>query len=142
MIRSITALAAAGAIAVAAFAVPAGAANTQLRVYVSNCQKQVYKPKTITVFCADDGVFIKKIKYSAYTAKIARGKGTAVVNLCVPNCAAGKLKNYAVRLTLSKVSQCGDSFQFHDLSMTYVGAKPKGDRTIKETYDCATAPTR
>jgi hypothetical protein len=133
------------AAAVAAVAVPASTAaaqNTNLRVFVSNCEKQVYKPKTITVFCADAGVVIKKIKYSSYGAKTAAGTGTAVVNLCEPDCAAGKTKNYKVKLKLSRVTQCGDSYQFRKLQMTYTGAKPKGNRTINQSFPCADAPTR
>jgi hypothetical protein len=133
------------AAAAAAVALPAtsSAQNTNLRVYVSNCEKQVYKPSAITVFCGDSGVVIQKIKYSSYGAKTAAGTGTAVVNLCDPNCAAGKTKNYPVKFTLSKVKQCGDSYQFQKLQMTYTGAVPKGQKkTSTQSYGCANAPTR
>jgi hypothetical protein len=129
---------------VAAVAVPASTASAKkdnLRVYVSNCEKQVYKPKTITVFCADAGVVINKIKYTDYTSKIARGQGTATVNLCEPNCAAGKTQKFDVRFTLSKVKQCGDSYQFRKLQTTYIGKKPKGKRTQSQSFPCADAPT-
>lgn len=130
--------------AVAAVAVPASTASAQndnLRVFVSNCEKQVYKPKTITAFCADAGVIINKVKYSSYGSKTAKGTGVAAVNLCEPNCAAGKTKNFKVRFTLSRVTQCGDSYQFRKLHFTYTGAKPKGNRTMNTTYVCADAPT-
>ena len=142
MIRPLTLFTA--AVAVAAVAIPttaASAQNTNLRVFVSNCEKQVYKPKSITVFCADAGVVITKVKYSSYGAKKATGTGTAAVNLCEPNCAAGKTKNFKVKFTLSKVTQCGDSYQFRKLQFSYVGAKPKGDRTQNTSYVCADAPT-
>src|SRR3954451_23763553 len=142
MIRPLTVFTA--AVAVAAVAIPttaASAKNTNLRVFVSNCQKQVYKPKSITVFCADAGVIITKVKYASYGAKTATGTGTAAVNLCEPNCAAGKTKNFRVRFTLSKVTQCGDSYQFRKIRITYTGAKPKGNRTLNSAYSCADAPT-
>ena len=110
-------------------------------MFVSNCEKQVYKPKTITVFCADAGVTIKKVSYASYGAKTATGTGTAVVNLCEPNCAAGKTKSYKVKFKLSKVTQCGDSYQFRKIQYTYTGAKPKGNRTLNSGYPCADAPT-
>jgi hypothetical protein len=141
MFRPLAVLTAAAAVAAVALPATASAGNTNLRVYVSNCETQVYKPKTITVFCGDAGVIINKIKYSSYGAKTAAGTGTAVVNLCEPNCAAGKTKNYKVKFKLSQVTQCGDSYQFRKLQMTYVGAKPKGDRTINQKYACANAPT-
>jgi hypothetical protein len=142
MFRPLIALAAAAAVAVPVLAAPAGAADNDLRVFVSNCEKQVYKPKSITVFCADAGVVIGKIKYSSYTATTARGSGTSTVNLCDPDCAAGNTKTYRVRFTLSRVTQCGDSYQFRRLRMSYVGSKPKGKRTITQTFACADAPTR
>ncbi len=141
MFRPLTVLTAAAALVAVAIPATASAQNDNLRVFVSNCEKQVYKPKTITVFCADAGVVIQKISYRSYGAKRATGTGTANVNLCEPDCAAGKTKNYKVRFTLSKVTQCGDSYQFRKLKMTYTGAKPKGSRTIKQTFACADAPT-
>lgn len=142
MLRPLTVLTAAAAVAAVAIpATTASAQNDNLRVFVSNCEKQVYKPKTITVFCADGGVVIQKIKYSSYGSKTAAGTGTANVNLCEPDCAAGKTKNYKVKFTLSRVTQCGDSYQFRKLQMTYTGAKPKGSRTVNQTFPCADAPT-
>jgi len=128
----------------AAVAVPAtaGAANDNLRVFVSNCAKQVYKPKQITVACADAGIIISKVKYSSYGAKTAKGTGTAAVNLCDPNCAAGKTKRFPVKFTLSKVTQCGDSYQFRRLTLTYTKATPPhSKKTIVQPYVCADAPT-
>jgi hypothetical protein len=141
MFRPLAVLTTAAAVAAVALPATASAGNTNLRVYVSNCAKQTYKPKTITVFCADAGVIIKKVKYSSYGAKTATGTGTAVVNLCEPNCAAGKTKNYRVKFTLSKVTQCGDSYQFRKIRFSYTGDKPKGNRTQSSGYPCADAPT-
>jgi type 1 fimbria pilin len=142
MFRPFLALAAVAAVAVPVVAAPAGAADNSLRVYVSNCKTQVYKPKSITVYCADSGVVISKIKYSRYNATTAVGSGTSTVNLCDPNCAAGNTKTYKVKFTLSRVTQCGDSYQFRRLRMSYVGAKPKGSRTVTQSFSCADAPTR
>ena len=143
MLRSLTALTTVAALAAVGFvAAPASAQDTTPRIFVSNCEKQVYKPKTITVFCADAGVVINKITYSNYGTKTARGTGTAAVNLCEPNCAAGKTQNFQVRFRLSKPTQCGDASQFRRLRVTYVGAKPPGDRVIRQSFQCADAPTR
>jgi hypothetical protein len=141
MRKPLTALFAVAALAAVAVPATASAQNDNLRVFVSNCEKQVYKPKTITAFCADAGVIIKSVKYSSYGAKTATGTGTAAVNLCEPNCAAGKTKNFKVRFTLSRVTQCGDSYQFRRLQFSYTGDKPKGNRTQNTTYTCADAPT-
>jgi hypothetical protein len=143
MFRSFIALSAAVAVAVCAFAAPAGAANDNLHVYVSNCIKQVYKPKTITIACADAGFVVNGIKYSSYTAKAAAGTGTAVVNTCDPSCVAGKSIKYPVKIALARVTQCGDSFQFRRVTVSFTKAVPKGfKRKDVTTFPCANAPTR
>jgi hypothetical protein len=143
MLRPLIALAAAAAVAVPVVAAPAGAADNDLRVYVSNCVKQVYKPKTITLACADANSTITKIKYSSYGAKRAAGTGTAVINTCDPSCVAGKNVKYPVKVALSRVTQCGDSFQFRTVKVTFTGTVPKGYKKVyTQKYPCADAPTR
>ena len=143
MFRSLIALTAAAFVAMPIATASAGSGNDdQIRAYVSDCVKQVYKPKTITVFCADAGVVINKIRYKKYNSRTATGTGTATVNLCEPNCAAGNTQNFKVRFKLYRVTQCGDAYQYRRLRVRYVGPKPPGDRVINQTFPCADAPTR
>jgi hypothetical protein len=144
MFRPLIALTAAAAAAVPVLAAPAGAADdTGLRVYVSNCIKQVYQPKTITLACADAGFVVNKIRYSSYGAKRAAGTGTAVINTCDPSCVAGKDVRYPARIALSRVTQCGDSYQFRSVRVTFTNKIPKGyKRTYSQRFPCADAPTR
>jgi hypothetical protein len=143
MLRPLLALTAAAAVAVPVLAAPAGAANNDLRVYVSNCIEQVYKPKTITLACADAGFVVSKIKYASYGAKTAAGTGTAVVNTCDPSCVAGKSLKYPVTVGLSRVTQCGDSFQFRRVTVRFTKKVPTGmKRTTVQSFPCGNAPTR
>jgi hypothetical protein len=144
MFRPLIALTAAALVAlpVATASAAGSGSNDQIRTYVSNCEKQVYKPKTITVFCADAGVVISKIRYQKYNSKVATGTGTATVNLCEPNCAAGNTENFKVRFRLYRVTQCGDAYQYRRLRVRYVGPKPPGRRVINQSFPCADAPTR
>ncbi len=144
MLKPLLALTAVGALAVPAATASAGTSNNDgLRVYVSNCVKQVYKPKTITIACADANFAVQKIKYGSYNARVATGRGTAVVNTCEPNCAAGKMVSYPAKIKLSRVTQCGDSYQFRRVAVTFTGKVPKGmTRTEVQSFPCADAPTR
>jgi hypothetical protein len=143
MLRPLTgllALAALSAVPVAATA--AGSDDTQLRVYVSNCQQQVYKPKRITLACADANFRVRAIRYATYGDRTATGTGTAVVNTCSPSCVAGRFVTYPVRVRLSRVTQCGDSFQFRRVAVTFTKRVPKGmKRTDVTPFPCANAPT-
>ena len=118
------------------------ATGTKLHVYVSNCEKQVYKPKTITVFCADAGVVIDKITYRPTAPRRPRARARPTSTSAIPTAPPARRRTTRSRFTLSKVKQCGDSYQFRKLRMTYTGAKPKGARTINQKFACADAPTR
>jgi hypothetical protein len=133
--------------ALLAAAVPAAASakSDHLRVFFpSDCQTNAYKPKAVTVFCGDGGMPISKIKWSAYGAKQAEGRGVASVNDCDPDCASGTSTNYRARLHLSRVRQCGDVPQFTRLTVTFVGKAPKGFKkgVRNQPFPCADAPAR
>jgi hypothetical protein len=133
--------------AVLAIALPASVASAQsdkLRVFFpKDCQQNVYKPKSFVVTCADANFEVRKVKYSSYGEKVARGTGTARINDCEPNCAAGTFKKYPVRFKLSRVRQCGDVPQFRRLTVVFTGDRPAGeDRRMRQPFRCADAPTR
>jgi hypothetical protein len=143
MRRSLVTIAATALLAAAVPAV-ASAHSDHLRVFFpGDCQTNAYKPKSITVFCGDGGMPISKIRWTAYGAKQANGRGTASVNDCDPNCAAGTSTNYRAQLHLSRVRQCGDVPQFTRLRVTFLGKAPKGFKNgVRQTFRCADAPTR
>jgi len=145
--RLIPTLAAAAALAAATLPVATASAagdGNELRVFFpGDCIDNVYKPKAITVACADGNFAVEKIKWTTYKPEGARGTGTAVVNLCEPTCVAGKYRRYPARVRLTRVRQCGDVPQFTRLVVTFTGQRPKGmDRVERQSYQCADAPTR
>jgi len=143
MLRISVALGAILAIALPASVASAGSGSNQLRVFFpKDCQHNVYKPKSFVVTCADANFVVNKVDYSRYGTRSARGTGTASINTCNPNCAAGKFKNYPVSFTLSKVRQCGDVPQFRRLTIRFTGKKPKGQaRQMRQPFQCAIPPT-
>ena len=142
--RRFTLTLAAAAVAAALVPAAASAQSDKLRVFFpGDCQTNEYKPKSIQPFCADAGMPITKIRWTQYGAKTAKGRGTAAVNDCEPNCAAGKSRSYPVRVKLSRVRQCGDVPQFSVLRVTFVN-RPHGGfkKSFIQPYECADAPTR
>lgn len=142
MLRISLVLAAVLAVALPATVASAGSSSTQLHVFFpKDCQHNVFKPKSIVVTCADANFMIKKITYSSYGTKSAKGSGTASVNGCDPNCAAGTFQSYPVTFALSRVGQCGDVPQFRRLTVTFTGAKPKGQaKTLVQPFRCGIPP--
>lgn len=140
MKRTLIALTA--AVAMLAAAPVAAGAKDDLRVFFpGDCKRNAYKPKSIQVFCADGGMLIQKITYRSYGAKRATGAGTATVKICEPNCAEGSTERHDVRLTLSRVRQCGDVPQFTRLRVTFADAIPEGFRQhVTQRVGCAEAP--
>lgn len=113
----IAALVAAGA----AMAAPAVSGPT-----LSNCGKQVTKPKTLVISCADHNYLLKGLKWSSWGGTSASGSGTASANTCTPNCAAGKFKSYPVKVKADQPRHCGKSVRYSRLTIMYTAAKPKG----------------
>ena len=142
MLRISLALGAILAIALPASAF-AGSGSDKLHVFFpKDCQTNVYKPKSFVVTCADANIMVKKVDYSRYGEKTARGTGTARINTCDPSCVEGTFKNYPVSFKLSKVRQCGDVPQFRRLTIRFTGTKPKGQRRVmRQPFICANAPS-
>jgi hypothetical protein len=115
-----------------------GSGDEKKVLFPADCSKPTYKPTQIVVTCADANTVLKGINWKSYGSDTADGAGTANVNACEPNCAAGKFKNYPATVKLSNPKDCGkDVRQFTHLVMTYTGAKPPGaSASLTEDYPC------
>ncbi len=95
------------AVAVAVLAVPAvalAAGGGQTRAI--NCTREQYKPKTIFLACADDGIFVDKLEWSSWSPTNAVASGTFTWNDCTPSCVEGHFHNRPVKVTLSGPKRC------------------------------------
>jgi hypothetical protein len=133
------------AVLAAAALVPPAVAQSggSLHVFFPNdCEQNVYKPRSITVACADSNFRLTKVRWSSYGATTAKGSATARIDTCNPNCVSGTFHSYPVSVGLSKVKQCGDVPQFTRLAVTFTATRPKGySRVETQTFQCAEAPT-
>jgi hypothetical protein len=109
-----------GIIAAAAFTAQAGAASAHDRsdspaaitaqgrvLLIYNCERGRYKPRRVVITCADANFRARGITWSSWTRSEARGRGTALVNDCDPNCAEGTFRRYPLRLRAFRPRETG-----------------------------------
>jgi hypothetical protein len=121
-----------------AFVAGCGGGDDEKVLFPSGCTNPTYKPTQIIVTCADANTVLKGIKWSDYGSDSAEGAGTASVNACDPNCAAGKFQQFPATVKLSNPKDCRkDVRQFTHLVLTYTGARPQGaSASLTEDYPC------
>jgi hypothetical protein len=115
-----------------------GGSDTKKVLFPGGCAKPSYKPTQIIVTCGDANTVVQQITWKSYGEKSANGSGTAAVNDCDPNCAAGHALKSPATVVLSKPKDCGNGVtQFTSLVMTYTGAKPRSAGSqISEEFPC------
>jgi hypothetical protein len=94
-----------------------------------NCERGRYKPRRVIITCADANFRARGITWSRWTTTAARGKGTALVNDCKPNCANGTFKSYPVRLRAFRPRETGGCVPhslFTRLGWRFPKGKPAG----------------
>jgi hypothetical protein len=123
-------------VALAAVSVAAADART----FYPNCTSKLrYKPRTLSVFCADGGMQVKRIRWQRWVAAEARGRSRwTYVNDCRPNCAEGHFHRYRVRLVLRRVGTCAANGEriFTRMTVIFVGRKWSGPRQFTHRLAC------
>jgi hypothetical protein len=110
----------------------APSARPQLPGVIDDCtaapplgEQSVAKPASITLACADGGLGIGDLVWSAWTASGATGTGRVWANDCTPNCAEGKFHYYPAAISLSGVKDTTkDGLLFSRVTVTYQIADP------------------
>jgi hypothetical protein len=116
---------------------PTAAQNRVLLIY--NCERGKFKPSTVIVTCADANFRVRGIGWSSWTGQEARGRGTALVNDCDPNCAAGTFRRYPIRLRAFRPRETGGCVPgslFTRLAWRFPQAKPPGPRSGRTRLLC------
>lgn len=94
----------AGAATTSAAAVTrASSAAAAPRYVVLNCMdkdKAQVRPGTIYLACADNGIGVADLHWASWTSELGSAYGTAWVNDCKPDCAAGHIHHYPVVVVL------------------------------------------
>ena len=96
------------------------------------------RPKMIVVACGDGNFWFAGLHWQTWTATGAAATGTAHLNDCTPNCAAGHFHTYPASVRLSAPKTCKGKHELTRISWRFTAAKPAGvDRTGTDTYRCA-----
>jgi hypothetical protein len=93
------------ALAVSLFSSQQSKTITLEQVLTWDCETADYKPESITITCADGGIFVEKIQWSTWSKEGATGTGIYSENLCEPNCSEGERVTAPVKLTLSNLTE-------------------------------------
>ncbi len=93
------------------------------QVLTWDCETTEYKPESITLTCADGGVFVEKIQWSSWSQDGATGTGIYSENLCEPNCAEGKRVTAPVNLTLSNLTEYKGKFYLRTIDISTQNGK-------------------
>ena len=91
---------------------------TPEQVLTWDCETAEHKPKSITITCADGGIFVEKIQWSTWSIEGATGTGIFSENLCEPNCAEGKRVSAPVEITLSDLTELKGQHYLRTLDIT------------------------
>ncbi len=122
---------------VAAFSMSAFAAS---QPKITNCVKASSRPKTVTLTCGDGNTVLKGLTWSSYGGATAKAKGTFVINLCEPNCAAGKAASFPVTVTASSPRNCKGGLRVYSkVTLEFSGRAPKSQGELNRwTLGCPT----
>jgi len=96
---------------------------TPEQVLTWDCDTAEYKPESITITCADGGIFVEKIQWVTWSKEGAVGTGIYSENLCEPNCAEGQRVTAPVKLTLSNVTEYKGKFYLRTIDISTQNGK-------------------
>jgi hypothetical protein len=96
------------------------------------------QPTSVIIFCGDAGITTEKLQWTGWGGTFAAAVGTATVNLCTPNCAAGNVKHYRVVLIATGRQHCSNGQSaYAKVSYAYIGPQPPNtDPDSSVTYTC------
>jgi hypothetical protein len=128
------------ALAAVIVAVGAIAAFASSPLKITNCNTASSRPKSLTLACGDGNTVLKGLSWSSFGGSSAQAKGTFVINLCEPNCAAGKDASYPVTAKASGQRSCKKGLRVYSkLTLQFTGRAPKSANSLKRwTLGCPT----
>jgi hypothetical protein len=126
------------AAAIVAFAAIAAFAASPLKI--TNCNQASSRPKSLTLACGDGNTVLKGLKWSSFGGASALALGTFTINLCEPNCAAGKAASFPVTVKASDPRNCKGGLRVYDkVTLKFKGKSPKTEGELNRwTLGCPT----
>ncbi len=93
------------------------------KVLTWNCEIETQKPELIFLTCADGGLYVEKIKWSAWSKEGATGIGVFSENLCEPNCAEGQRVEAQVKVRLTNLTEQNGKYYLRTLDISTANGK-------------------
>ena len=93
------------------------------KVLTWNCEIETHKPELIFFTCADGGLYVEKIKWSAWSKEGATGIGVFSENLCEPSCAEGQRVEAPVNLRLTNLTEHNGKYYLRTLDISTANGK-------------------
>ena len=118
----------------------AGSNSSSDETFISECgYGYAQKPSSITLTCADGGMYIDQIDYSSWDNNSASATGIFFSNDCDPDCASGSLISNPVSIEISGTKQDANGKTiFTDLTITAENELYNG--TNQATFDIGIDP--
>ena len=109
-------------------------------IFISECgYGYSQKPSSITLTCADGGIYLDNISYNSWNSNGATGKGIFNENTCDPDCATGKFSRVPVSITIVKpFKDANGKFIFSKMVLKSSSILLKGMKTAN--FDIGTQP--
>jgi len=109
-------------------------------IFISGCgYGYSQKPSSITLTCADGGMYIDNITFSEWSSNSAKGSGIYYENTCDPDCASGKFIQSKVSIAIGKpIQDSSGKMIFSQLVITANTKLPNGTKTA--TFDIFAQP--
>jgi hypothetical protein len=104
--------------------------------YTTAHPKLAVRPTSIIAACGDGNFYFSGLHWTSW-GPTAAAAGTAHLNDCTPNCAAGKFHTYPAHVSLSAPHVCNGRTELTRLSWIFTGAHPKGQASTGfQTFRC------
>jgi hypothetical protein len=115
--------------------------TAQNRIYFpSRCYNPRYRPAAIVVACGDGNFQLRKLQWRGWDSAVARARGVALANDCVPFCAEGRFHRLPVTVQVYARKRCGNSDRYVYTKLRYRirGRLPSslGRRTGAAPFPC------
>ena len=111
------------ALAVRLFSSQQSKTLTPEQILTWDCESAEYKPESITITCADGGIYVEKIRWSSWSQEGATGIGIFSENLCKPSCAEGQQVEAPINLRLSNLTEHDGKYYLRTLDISTTDGK-------------------
>jgi hypothetical protein len=110
---------------IALFAVSGSASRGSAAIGLPDCTgKLVVRPSSVVLACGDDNFQAKQLRWSGWGQSFAAAQGTASVNDCKPDCAAGHFHSYPVILIAKGRQTCSGRPAYAGVTYAFPAAAP------------------